>query len=113
MHFSSCHSKYTVIVHVNKFLILLLHRLCGGLIADIRRRARWYYSDFKDALNPQCIASIIFIYFACLTPIITFGGLMGTKTGKNMVIYNYKCCIFNPINVIIIDTVTMLEGAKA
>lgn len=59
-------------------------RLCGGLIADIRRRAPWYWSDFKDALNPQCIASIIFIYFACLTPIITFGGLMGTKTGKNM-----------------------------
>ncbi|XP_074639855.1 electroneutral sodium bicarbonate exchanger 1-like isoform X1 [Acropora palmata] len=59
-------------------------RLCGGLIADMKRRAPWYWSDFKDALNPQCIASIIFIYFACLTPIITFGGVMGTKTGKNM-----------------------------
>lgn len=59
-------------------------RFCGGLINDIKRRAPWYWSDFKDALNPQCIASVIFIYFACLTPIITFGGLMGTKTGKNM-----------------------------
>lgn len=59
-------------------------RLCGGVILDIKRRAPWYWSDFKDALSAQCIASIIFIYFACLTPIITFGGLMGTKTGKNM-----------------------------
>lgn len=59
-------------------------RLCGGVIADIKRRAPWYWSDFKDSLNAQCIASIIFIYFACLTPIITFGGLMGTKTGKYM-----------------------------
>ena len=63
----------------------VFHRFCGGLINDIKRRAPWYWSDFKDALNPQCIASVIFIYFACLTPIITFGGLMGTKTGKNMV----------------------------
>ena len=65
-------------------------RLCGGLIADMKRRAPWYWSDFKDALNPQCIASIIFIYFACLTPIITFGGVMGTKTGKNMVRFENK-----------------------
>lgn len=68
-------------------------RLCGGLIADMKRRAPWYWSDFKDALNPQCIASIIFIYFACLTPIITFGGVMGTKTGKNMVRFENKILI--------------------
>lgn len=68
-------------------------RLCGGLIADMKRRAPWYWSDFKDALNPQCIASIIFIYFACLTPIITFGGVMGTKTGKNMVCFENKILI--------------------
>lgn len=66
-------------------LLVCFHRFCGGLINDMKRRAPWYWSDFKDALNPQCIASVIFIYFACLTPIITFGGLMGTKTGKNMV----------------------------
>lgn len=28
----------------------------------------------------QCVASFIFIYFACLTPIITFGGLLGDAT---------------------------------
>jgi hypothetical protein len=28
----------------------------------------------------QCIASYLFIYFSCLTPIITFGGLLGDAT---------------------------------
>ena len=41
---------------------------------------RSYLSDFKDALAVQSIASYIFIYFACLTPIITFGGLLGDAT---------------------------------
>ncbi len=43
-----------------------------------------YLSDFKDALAVQSIASYIFIYFACLTPIITFGGLLGDATGDNI-----------------------------
>ncbi|XP_014166251.1 band 3 anion transport protein [Geospiza fortis] len=34
----------------------------------------------KDALNPQCLAAVIFIYFAALSPAITFGGLLGEKT---------------------------------
>lgn len=32
----------------------------------------------------QSIASYIFIYFACLTPIITFGGMLGDATGDNI-----------------------------
>ncbi|XP_026669498.1 sodium bicarbonate cotransporter 3 isoform X12 [Ceratina calcarata] len=59
-------------------------RLFGGLINDIRRKAPFYLSDFKDALALQCVASFIFLYFACLSPIITFGGLLGEATGKNM-----------------------------
>ncbi|KAL4216954.1 Anion exchange protein 3 [Mactra antiquata] len=52
----------------------------GGLINDIRRRYPYYISDFKDALNPQCIMALIFIFFACLCPCIAFGGLYGEKT---------------------------------
>uniref|UniRef100_A0A8C8H973 Anion exchange protein n=1 Tax=Oncorhynchus tshawytscha TaxID=74940 RepID=A0A8C8H973_ONCTS len=52
----------------------------GGLIHDIRRRYPRYASDIKDALDSQCIAAIIFIYFAALSPTITFGGLLGEKT---------------------------------
>ncbi|KAG8223167.1 hypothetical protein J437_LFUL000333, partial [Ladona fulva] len=48
------------------------------------REESGYWSDFKDALALQCVASWIFLYFACLSPIITFGGLLGEATGRNM-----------------------------
>lgn len=74
----------------------------GGLIADIQRKAPFYISDFKDALHVQCVASFIFLYFACLTPIITFGGLLSDATDKNMVswtlyleVYRSKKPVFN------------------
>ena len=60
-------------------------RIFGGLRADIKRKSRVYLSDFKDCLHVQCIASVFFMYFACLTPIITFGGLLGAATDNNMV----------------------------
>jgi hypothetical protein len=31
------------------------------------------------------LASIFFMFFACITPIVTFGGLMGDKTDQHMV----------------------------
>uniref|UniRef100_A0A8C2D8X1 Anion exchange protein n=1 Tax=Cyprinus carpio TaxID=7962 RepID=A0A8C2D8X1_CYPCA len=52
----------------------------GGLIHDIRRRYPRYISDLKDAMDTQCFAAVIFIYFAALSPTITFGGLLGEKT---------------------------------
>uniref|UniRef100_A0A673K9Z4 Anion exchange protein n=1 Tax=Sinocyclocheilus rhinocerous TaxID=307959 RepID=A0A673K9Z4_9TELE len=55
-------------------------RLFGGVIRDARRRYPKYISDFKDSLSPQCMATVIFIYFAALSPAITFGGLLGEKT---------------------------------
>ncbi|XP_063816011.1 band 3 anion transport protein isoform X2 [Pseudophryne corroboree] len=52
----------------------------GGLVRDIKRRYPKYLSDIRDALSPQCLAAVIFIYFAALSPAITFGGLMAQKT---------------------------------
>uniref|UniRef100_A0A670KN66 Anion exchange protein n=1 Tax=Podarcis muralis TaxID=64176 RepID=A0A670KN66_PODMU len=52
----------------------------GGLVQDVCRRYPKYLSDFRDALDAQCVAAIIFIYFAALSPAITFGGLLGEKT---------------------------------
>lgn len=51
----------------------------GGLVRDVRRRYPKYLSDFKDALDSQCMAAVIFIYFAALSPAITFGGLLGER----------------------------------
>jgi len=44
-----------------------------------------YISMLKDGFNMQCLASIIFLFFACISPIVTFGGLMGQKTDGHMV----------------------------
>ncbi|XP_073707588.1 electroneutral sodium bicarbonate exchanger 1 isoform X3 [Garra rufa] len=55
-------------------------RLFGGLILDVKRKAPFYFSDFKDGLNLQCIASFLFLYCACMSPVITFGGLLGEAT---------------------------------
>ncbi|KAG6938299.1 solute carrier family 4 member 1 (Diego blood group), partial [Chelydra serpentina] len=54
----------------------------GGLVRDIKRRYPKYLSDIKDALSAQCLAAVIFIYFAALSPAITFGGLLGEKTSN-------------------------------
>ncbi|KAM6897662.1 solute carrier family 4 member 1b (Diego blood group) [Xenentodon cancila] len=56
----------------------------GGMIRDIKRRYQYYKSDIKDALNAQVLAAIIFIYFAALSPAITFGGLLADKVDNMM-----------------------------
>ncbi|CAI4228121.1 unnamed protein product [Auanema sp. JU1783] len=59
-------------------------KLCGGVILDIKRKAPHFLSDFTDALNLQCLASICFMYFALLAPIVTFGGLLEEATHQRM-----------------------------
>ncbi|XP_028841586.1 band 3 anion exchange protein-like [Denticeps clupeoides] len=56
----------------------------GGLVKDIKRRYPYFISDFVDGLNPQVLSAVIFIYFAALSPAITFGGLLADKTEHMM-----------------------------
>uniref|UniRef100_A0A3Q3XD16 Anion exchange protein n=1 Tax=Mola mola TaxID=94237 RepID=A0A3Q3XD16_MOLML len=55
-------------------------KLFGGLIMDIKRKAPFYLGDFKEGMNLQCVASFLFLYCACMSPVITFGGLLGEAT---------------------------------
>ncbi|KAK7893448.1 hypothetical protein WMY93_022600 [Mugilogobius chulae] len=55
-------------------------RFCGGLVLDVKRKAPFYLSDYTDAINLQCLASFLFLYCACMSPVITFGGLLGEAT---------------------------------
>uniref|UniRef100_A0A667Y0E0 Anion exchange protein n=1 Tax=Myripristis murdjan TaxID=586833 RepID=A0A667Y0E0_9TELE len=55
-------------------------KLFGGLILDIKRKAPHYLSDYADAVSLQCLASFLFLYCACMSPVITFGGLLGEAT---------------------------------
>ncbi|KAH8369782.1 hypothetical protein KR093_000958 [Drosophila rubida] len=56
------------------------HRLWGGLRNDLKRRMPMYMSDILDGLNTETLAATIFMYFACLSTAITFGGLASAKT---------------------------------
>ncbi|XP_030238228.1 anion exchange protein 3 isoform X7 [Drosophila navojoa] len=56
------------------------HRLWGGLCNDLKRRMPMYKSDIRDGLNTETLAATIFMYFACLSTAITFGGLASAKT---------------------------------
>ncbi|KAJ8259337.1 hypothetical protein COCON_G00183490 [Conger conger] len=55
-------------------------RLFGGLILDVKRKAPFYLGDFRNGLSLQCLASFLFLYCACMSPVITFGGLLGEAT---------------------------------
>lgn len=55
------------------------------MILDIKRKAPFFWSDFRDALSLQCLASFLFLYCACMSPVITFGGLLGEATEGRIV----------------------------
>lgn len=59
-------------------------RIFGGLLDDVRRRWTHYVSDFRDGLNPKSLSSTLFLFFACLAPAVTFGGIMGAQTDGNI-----------------------------
>ncbi|MGB5812185.1 MAG: sodium bicarbonate transporter family protein [Polyangiales bacterium] len=52
----------------------------AGLVADIRRKLPYYRSDFTDGLNSNGLATILFLFFACLAPSVAFGGLLAFLT---------------------------------
>lgn len=54
--------------------------LGAGLVADIRRKLPYYRSDFVDGFNVKGLATILFLFFACLAPSIAFGGLLAFLT---------------------------------
>lgn len=51
-----------------------------GLRQDLARRLPNYMDDFRQGFQKKCVASILFMFFACLAPAVTFGGLMGAAT---------------------------------
>jgi mannitol/fructose-specific phosphotransferase system IIA component (Ntr-type) len=59
-------------------------KLFGGVKGDIGRKLPIYRSDFKDGLHPKSLSSTLFLFFACLAPAVTFGGIMADYTGNNI-----------------------------
>lgn len=69
---------------------------CGGLIEDIKRRTKFYLSDFRDGFNMQCLLTSIFLYFSVFAPNVAFGSILHKKTagwlGVSEVIYATCLC---------------------
>lgn len=59
-------------------------RLFGGVLADVRRRLPHYASDFTDGLHAKSVSSTLFLFFACLAPAVTFGGIMASETNNQI-----------------------------
>ena len=51
-----------------------------GIGRDYKMRLPLYKSDITDGLNTQCLAAILFLFFACLAPAVGFGALFGAAT---------------------------------
>ena len=56
----------------------------AGLWADIKRRGACYASDFSDGVHPKVLASVLFLFFACLAPAVTFGGVLAELTDNQI-----------------------------
>ena len=56
-------------------------QLLRGLRDDLRRKLPLYKSDWTDGLKSRkSIAAIAFLYFACLAPVVAFGGALAGLT---------------------------------
>ena len=88
-------------------VICYLSRIFGGVLNDVKRKLPWYMSDFRDGIALQCLASFGFIYFACLTPIVTFGGLLGAATDNHLVSVLY--ITFLPSHVVHVASGNLTE----
>ena len=52
----------------------------SGLRNDIRRRAPHYKSDWMDGFRKRTLGASLFLYFACLAPVVAFGGISNLIT---------------------------------
>jgi len=59
-------------------------KLAGGIVLDIKRRWPHYLDDFREGFHPKCLGSTMFLFFACLAPAVTFGGLMAVETNNQI-----------------------------
>ncbi|KUI52783.1 hypothetical protein VP1G_00161 [Cytospora mali] len=55
-------------------------RLFQGMITDIRRRAPYYWSDWKDAFDYRVVPATVYMYFANILPAMAFSLDMFTRT---------------------------------
>jgi len=55
-----------------------------GLVGDVRRRLPLYGSDWVEGFQLKALPATAFLYFACLAPVVAFGGLTSVLTNGTM-----------------------------
>ncbi|CAN9393856.1 unnamed protein product [Alternaria alternata] len=58
-------------------------RLFSGMINDVRRRAPFYWSDWKDAWDYRVVPATVYMYFANILPALAFSLDMFEKTNES------------------------------
>ncbi|KAI9877067.1 MAG: hypothetical protein M1830_004895 [Pleopsidium flavum] len=58
-------------------------RLFRGMVNDIRRRAPYYWSDWRDAWDYRVVPATIYMYFANILPALAFSLDMFSKTAMS------------------------------
>ncbi len=56
----------------------------GGVKEDLARRIKHYRDDWKRGWSWKSFSAIVFLFFACLAPAVTFGGIMGAITNQQI-----------------------------
>ena len=52
----------------------------SGIMNDVKRRGPSYASDWKDGIRKRTLGASLFLYFACLAPVVAFGGIASLIT---------------------------------
>ncbi|KAG9509235.1 Sodium bicarbonate transporter-like protein 11, partial [Fragariocoptes setiger] len=70
--------------------------MCNGLYDDFTRRLSYYWSDYADGIRgpktmQKTLATIMFLYFGCLLPIIAFSVLNSTNTDSHLGVIYTMC----------------------
>lgn len=58
-------------------------KLFGGMINDIKRRAPYYWSDWRDAWDYRVVPATVYMYFANILPALAFSLDMFAKTDQS------------------------------
>ncbi len=83
-----CIPIYLYILSVDLFLLLVPHTVFVDVSTrnDVRRRRKHYISDWTDAFKKkrQVIPAVLFLYFACLAPAVSFGTISSEITNGSI-----------------------------
>ena len=55
-----------------------------GLRGDVALRLPTYLDDWRDGFATKTVGATLFLYFACLAPVVAFGGAMQIATNGNL-----------------------------